>query len=885
MDEEIRQAIRRCARLRRVEQLQPRRAEDYGGKAVGLAALARGGFPVPAAYALSGEACELALQALLGEDATIDALLSRRVSKSELEALREKVRTTPLPNELVRSLRDTFRALSSSGAKTLAVRSSSTLEDGDLTSAAGLFESIIDVRDEAALQDAVRACWASLYTERVLEYASRSRAKRPERVGVVVQALVPAEVAGVAFTANPLTRDRSEIVTNAAYGLGSGVVDGSVSPDTWRIDKDSLEVRECIVGEKASARRWTERGIEEGPVAAEQRVEAALDVAQVKEIAALARRIEEHFRGPRDVEWALFEGRVYVLQARPITTLPAIRKRSPRAAKKRENIVWSNVNVGEALPGVATPLTWSVLSSVSDAGFRRAFGSIGCSVPSDAELVGSFRGRIYLNLSEFTSILTQVPGIRPKLLLSLGGGGEAERLEADLQKQSSRGFLLRLPKTVARYANENRGLSERVNHFEQVFESERTRLLSVDPRVLNEKSLNQMLRDTERLLDHASDVMLTVYGNLLSSAAVLAGLLSVVAPGNTTRTARDLLTGLSDLDSAAPGLRLWHIAESARAQPEAETHLLGAEPEAWTIDDVPDGPTKRALEAFLKAYGHRGAREAELAEARWSEDPALLLVALKAHLRSSSSERPIDREKAQRALRDQIEKNIEQRLLPPARPMFRHLLSFVRRYTRLRERLRGHVIAVLGLMRIVALEVSRRLERNEPEVGDDAAFYLTLDELHAVLQRPHSVATRVRQRKARFERDRSLPNPPDTFVGYPPSSEHLTASDVLEGLAASGGIVEGRARVVRSAKEALSLEPGEILVTAFADVGWAPLFLVASGVVSDLGGPLSHASIVLREYGVPAVVNVKSGTHSIATGDWIRLDGDRGEVRVLERRE
>jgi pyruvate,water dikinase len=564
------------------------------------------------------------------------------------------------------------------------------------------------------------------------------------------------------------------------------------------------------------------------------------------------------------------------------------RAKKPRADLDRARIVWSNVNVGEALPGVATPLTWSVLSNFSDLGFRRAFGAVGCKVPRDAELVGNFRGRIYLNLTEFVSIASQVPGLKPRTLMALGGGGEVERLEAQLASQSSAGFFLRLPVTVTRFVRENYRLTARVEEFERFIEEERERYRAMDLRILAPSALSKTLRDLEQLLDYAGAVMLNCYGNLLMSVVALRVVLDVVARRQSERIERALLTGLADVESAAPGLALWHIAEMARADEPARALILAREPASLRVETLPDGPTRRALENYLAAYGFRGAREAEIATPRWREDPSLLFATLRAQLaRGDTRERPVDVERRQRAIRDAAQAELDRLLPAPARAAVRHLLSLVQRFARLRERLRAHVTEVLGMFREVALDASRRVRAQEPQADDDAAFFLTLEELHAVLAGDvRSVAPLVRQRRQQYERDRALPDPPDTFVGYPPAVQApLPDTNALHGLAASSGRVEGRARVLSSPNDAKDLEAGEILVAPYADVGWSPLFTVAAAVVTDLGGPLSHASVVAREYGVPSVVNVKIGTRVIKNGDLLRVDGDAGTVEILASSE
>ena len=872
--------------LKPVDTLVPRRSTAFGGKARGLAALARGGFPVPRAYALASDAflahCERAVE----RDAQPSVLLGQPMPSPEnLDAYALAVREAPVAPELAEELRECFRTLVRNGARSVAVRSSSTGEDAAEQSAAGLHATVLHVRSEDDVLDAVRECWASFYAVGAQAYL-RKVGIYDAAIGVVIQAMVPADVAGVLFTVNPLTGDAGEVVIDAAYGLGSAIVDGSVSPDTIRVDKASGVPRDRIIGTKAHRRLAREGELVEEPVAEADRERLALNDRQVAALLQLALRMEKVFGGPRDVEWAFRGEELFVLQSRPVTATlqPATKRWQKKKDVDRTGLVWSNVNVGEALPGVATPLTWSILSRFSELGFRRAFGSLGCSVPKDAELVGSFRGRIYLNMTEFMGILTQVPGLRPKMLLALGGGGEVDRLESDLVPQSSMGFLRRLPLTVTRFARENLSMAERIEAFEELFEVERMRLGGVDPRILTAPALAKMLEDVERLLDQSGAIMLTVYGNLLGAAVLLTTALRVVAGDRAEALQRDLLTGIADLDSAAPGIALWHIAEAAREESAAREVLLEGDPSLLRVDDLPEGRTRRSLERFLKAYGHRGTREAEIMEPRWRENPTLLFATLQVHLRREDGPRPIDLERSQRAQRERADSELDRCVPAPLRPAFRHLLGQVKRFMRLRERLRGYVTEVLGFFRIVALDASRRIEIREPDAGSDAAFFLTESELHRALRADLSVALRVRQRRRQYERDLGLPDPPDTFVGHPPPApEPLPTSGALRGLAASSGSATGYARILETPADAADFQPGEILVCGSADVGWAPLFLVAGGVVTDLGGPLSHASIVLREYGVPAVVNVKVGTRRIANGDRITVDADRGEVRILER--
>ena len=871
--------------LKRIESVVPRKASGYGGKARGLAALARAGFPVPAAYAMPGWVGDSFFSSVLEIEDRPSALLNTpHVSDARLRSIAERVREATLPPDVVRSVSDALLAMRDEGALGFAVRSSAMHEDQEGASAAGMHSTLLNLIREDEVLDAIKTCWSSLFRPRVLSYLRTLGDDVPVSVGVVIQVMVPAEISGVLFTVNPLTGDAGEVVINASYGLGSAVVDGRVTPDTYRVDKATGQLRDQIIGGKAHQTVLAPSGgVREVAVDPDRRESPALSEQQLLHLMDLAARVESHFGDARDVEWGISEQQVYVLQARSVVVPSTRNRRGLRRDRPsdRRKLVWSNANVGEALPGVATPFTWSVLSQFSDLGFRRAFGAMGCSVPHDAELVGDFRGRIYINLTEFSSIISQVPWIHPSTLVRLGGGQYATELDVVVAERSSIGFFLRLPQTVSRYARENFRLRARIDEFEAYFSEERRRIHGIDPRLLEPSGLERMLGDVEHLLDETGSIMLTAYANLLTAVLALTGLLRMFPRDDGSGFYRELLSGLQDVASARPGFVLRQIAQQARQEPEVAKCIREAELSDLTVSGLPAGRTRDALRRFLDDYGFRGIREAEIAAPRWSEDPTLMFATLRAHLAGPSDLDERDRD-LQR-LRQDAEEQLKKSVPFPLRPSVTKLLDVVRRFTRMREHLRGHVVEVLGMFRRVALEASRRIEAREPEAGPDAAFFLTLAEVHHVLYDDRErVAIRVQRRRLEHERNEALPEPPSTFVGFPPDGTGVASpSKRLRGLAASRGVAEGRVRILRDPSQLAAFEPGEVLVVAAADTGWAPLFLAASGVVTELGGPLSHAAIILREYAVPAVVNVTNATRLLRDGDLVRLDGDVGTVEIL----
>jgi pyruvate,water dikinase len=400
------------------------------------------------------------------------------------------------------------------------------------------------------------------------------------------------------------------------------------------------------------------------------------------------------------------------------------------------------------------------------------------------------------------------------------------------------------------------------------------------------------MRDIQALLERTGTVMLTSASSTLGSHLMLKMMLERVAPLDAERMAQSLTGGIRDIESARPGVGIMHVAALARREPDAAAAI---EQESTVgLDAIPEGPTRRALQSFLDLYGDRAVREAELSTPRWKEDARPVLRMLRAALRTDAQQVEGSLARAKAHADDEMTRLVP-RLNVLQQTMVRHLVARAQRSARLRERMRAWVTRVLGMLREAALDADRRLLRRDPELDADwrrlvevdsplaavrSVFFLTIDEVVGALRASRAdLVPLVRSRRAELARDQARPDPPATFVGSPPPVVLPPwGGDVLRGLSASAGVVEGRARVLMREDEMDALLPGEILVVHTTDVGWTPLFLVAAGVVTELGGPLSHAAVVAREFGVPSVVNVPGATRAIRTGDVLRVDGDRGVV-------
>ncbi|HEY8041761.1 MAG TPA: PEP/pyruvate-binding domain-containing protein [Polyangiaceae bacterium] len=878
-----------------LEALANRRGGDdprvAGGKGARLAWLVRHGFDVPDAVVVPAEAFEHAIRELPPgcEPRALLRAAAGRAGYARAAEARQQIQEGPLPKGLAEELRALWEEVGPRSPWGLAVRSSATCEDGALLSMAGLAESVLGVRGADALGAAVRRVWASIASGRALAYLA-AHGVRDVGMAVVIQRMVQASAAGVMFTRTPDGRSRGaadERIVNVGFGLGAPVVDGVTTPDVLRVDPRGRLVG-SLVAHKARAMVVGAHGVEEIEVPEPDK--PALARERIVELAEIAARLEKLEPGAWDVEFACDAERTWLVQARPATG-----QGFPEGGDAET--VWSNINVGEALPGVATPFTWSIAGAFSEAGFRRAFAALGCRVPRNARLVGNVHGRFYLNLTQFMRIAAQVPFLDPRTLVELGGGWGGDELAVQVQGVSRRGFYARLPLTASRLLREQLKLDDDVKDFEAFAEKEWRAQSALDLAILPDEGVARRLRDIQSLLERTGTVMLTSASSMLGSHLALKMMLERVAPLDAERLAQSLTGGIRDVESARPGVGIMHVAALARREPDARAAI---ERESTVgLDAIPEGATRRALLSYFELYGERAVREAELSTPRWKEDPRPVLRMLRAALRTDA--RQVEGSLARaRTHSDGEMARLVPKLNVVEQTILRHLVARAQRSARLRERMRGWVTRVLGMLREAALDADRRLLRRDPELEAEwrklvasgsplasvrSVFFLTIDEVVGALRAPRADLTPlVASRRGELARDQARPDPPATFVGSPPPVVLPPwDAEVLRGLPASAGVVEGPARVILREDAMDELQPGEILVVHTTDVGWTPLFLVAAGVVTELGGPLSHAAIVAREFGVPSVVNVVGATRAIRTGDVLRVDGDRGVVERVRR--
>ncbi|MGW3344560.1 PEP/pyruvate-binding domain-containing protein [Nonomuraea rubra] len=811
-----------------------------GGKGASLARMAGAGLPVPGGFHVTTEAYRAFVAGF--HDEILRAAAEDPARIPPLFAAHD------VPGELAEEIRRAYAALGDDVP--VAVRSSATAEDLPGMSFAGQQDTYLNIRGDALL-DAVRRCWASLWNPRAIAYRDQNGVPHDDvALAVVVQELVDADAAGIMFTADPVTGARDETVINASWGLGEAVVGGQVTPDT--ITVSGGRVTASRTGDKAVMTVRADGGTEERPVPDELRGAPVLDDAQALELAALGARVQHLYGTPMDVEWTRRAGTFAIVQARPITGL------KPRLEEWNDSLkgdyLWTGGNLGEAIPDVMTPLTWS---------FVRRFieEAMSASTLPGFDLVGNIGGRFYMNLSILHSIAAAM-GMKSRLgVIEQVFGRMPPGLEVPLVPVS-RWRLIRAAVPMA--IRLRRRVARHLRHMPEFLAGSPRRCEELRARVAATGSGAELAELWEREIGPH----LVTSSQLLEAAGRQGGATLVYTRDRLRRMMGDvdaeaMLTGVNtdgELASMGPVMGLSRLARGEITREE-----------------------------FARRYGHRGPHEFEVSIPRPGEDPAWIDAQL-AGLRDMRADTEALLERQGKA-REQAWARFARRY-PGKEARMRDRVRRWNAVVRDRETARSENIRAFWVLRAFAVRAGELTG-----AGDDV-FFLYLPELLALLRGDRSPLERVPVRRATYERYAALPPYPALIVGrfdperwaadparradlYDARGASAPVSDTVTGFPGAPGVVEGTARVLSGPEDGERLKPGEILVTTLTNVGWTPMFPRAAAVVTDMGAPLSHASIVARELGIPAVVGTGNATMRVRDGDRIRVDGERGTVELL----
>ncbi|MFC9493851.1 rifamycin-inactivating phosphotransferase [Streptomyces sp. NPDC056982] len=852
-----------------------------GGKGAHLGGLSRiEGIRVPDGFCVTTDA----FRRIIAEAPSIDDQLDElsRLNPDDREAIRTlsaQIRRTveglAIPGDLAAAITHALARLGEQAA--YAVRSSATAEDLPTASFAGQQDTYLNVVGPTAILQHVSRCWASLFTERAVTYRQRNGIDhRTVHMAVVVQQMVFPYASGILFTADPVTGNRKIATVDAGFGLGEALVSGLVNPDVFKV-RDGEVLDKAIAAKQRAVHALPAGGTQEVAVESQRQGQPALTDTQAVRLVQLGRRIEAHFGRPQDIEWCLVDDGFQIVQSRPITTLFPI----PESGDQ-ENHVYVSVGHGQMMTDPMKPLGFSMWQLTAMVPMHEA------------------GGRLFVDVTRRLAS----PASRAGLLEAMGKGDPLIRhaLETVLDRD---GFVPSLPDAGpgGRPAGGPGGRPA----------GSAPAPIETDPAVVAELiersrvSIAALERDIRTktgpalfdFLLEAFEEHKRVLSDPLSIQAIMAGMEATwwlndkLQEWLGEKNVADTLTlSAPDNITSEMGLALLDVADVIRPQPEVVAFLQGVDG-----DDFLDELAKRAggteardaIEAYLDRYGMRCVGEIDITRPRWRERPSTLVPVILDNVRNfepGAAERRFEqgRQKAQKKEQDVLTRL---RTLPDGdrkADEVKKMIDRVRTFIGYREYPKYGIISRYFVYKQALLAEAERLVQADVLSEKEDVFYLTFQELHDAARSHQMDDQLIHRRKEAFRSYHAL-TPPRVLTS---DGEALTGAyrrdDVpagaLIGVPVSAGTIEGRARVILDMAEA-DLEAGDILVTAFTDPSWSPLFVGIAGLVTEVGGLMTHGAVIAREYGLPAVVGVEHATRLIRDGQRIRVHGTDGYVEIL----
>lgn len=871
--------------------------QEAGGKGANLGEMVQAGLPIPPGYCITSEAyryfvSQSGIDNLLIQLANKDlikmddiAAISQEITKCMLE--------TPVPEELEKEIIRAYTEIIGDGML-VAVRSSATAEDLPEASFAGQQESYLNVSVHE-LMNRVKQCWASLWTERAIHYRINTGYDHQSvLLAVVVQQMVDSEVSGVAFSVNPINSNQDEMIIEAVWGLGEGIVSGQVTPDHYIINKknDAIIGYEISDKEKMVVRSQNGLGTVFVSVADSQRLKSTLTSKEILELARLVKKIEGHYGSPQDIEWALAVNRFYILQSRPITTIIKslnevnIQETETEFFNFDPELEWTNLGgIRERYNEPLSVLGWSIIEPCQTEGglfVYRAFTKK--ELPSEI-FVANIYGYLYLNFSS-------LKGLQPLKMLETYFNDENR--EQFMPKRTRFEELLLLARSY-------KGGNELIKSLDKEF-------YNTLPNYLNEldrlKAIDVKTLDTFELLNFIKDnlsLAKSYFRYQTSSMTVAEGLYNMLISlmkkwlgDEDLSLSSKLVSGLPHNLTVQTNNEIWKLTEAIEASPNLRKELEETNIPNFLsrLASSPEGRLfKTKLTDFLSKYGHLNVNM-DIAQDFWWEKPEIVLSMVKGSLTANKRTNPVEREKQKQKEREETELFVRHNLNILQRLIFNKTLKVTQAYMLLRDNRHFYVTMPFSLIKKGVRTLAESLLTQKYLVNEEDIYYLTLDEVEGLL---HGKMTwdkghqKINQRKAAPKV--SLDELPSLFKGWPTSNKgnhnNLTKPAellndrkgvLLKGVAGSPGLVHGRVKIVYSPLDFSQFQSGDILVAVNTDPAWTPLFSIASGVVTDYGGLLSHGAIVAREYGIPAVLGVKNATKILKDGQKITVDGNKGVV-------
>ena len=885
--------------------------ENSGGKGLHLVEMTAAGFPVPPGFIISTKAYK---DFVLGNglEKIIRAAFtsSKFPTVAELEIISRKIRSAFEKGEMSLAFqKEVLEAYDALVASSVAVRSSATAEDLPDMSFAGQQDTHLNITSQEQLLKRVIDCWSSLWTARAIGYRLRQGVGQEDiALAVVVQQMVQSEVSGVLFTANPLTGSRVECVIDATFGLGEALVSGLVEPDHYVVDIHKKRIVSKQLGSKTLSIRSSEKGgVKRAKESAQEK--QALSDEQIMQLSGMGARVQAAFGGPQDIEWAFSDGKLYLLQTRSITSLFPLPENLP--VEPLKTLV--SFAAVQGLVDPLTPIGQSALKGI----FALGSGLFGVKTSEQTQTVLFSAGeRLWVN---FTPIIRNTFGrktipyifemVEPTVKRAV------DQLLDDPQLQpTKKGISFRALAQMAMFFLPVAG-----NVFLNILSPAKRRRLIVE----TGESVLKVMTDRAALIEGDRCQKLSQQVDLLPAIArrylgrafrlFVSGVASGVVSWNVLRMLikkadgeigsrwsgliLEVTRGMPNNPTTEMDLRLWEMARAIRQDTDSAKVIGSATPDQlsrqYMSGSLP-GVVSDEVSSFLGRYGGRGLCEIDLGRTRWAEDPTHVFEMLVNFLKIENEKSAPDvvfargRVAAEDAIAQLVE-HIRQGKRGFIRSrQARFFAGRVRQLMGLRENPKFFAVRMMWVIHRELFKTGQEFVAADELDKPDDLFFLTFPELKALASKePQDWRGLIAQRRSLFAREQQRRQLPRLLLSdgrafYEGMAEQKGRGDkTVMGSPVSPGVVEGKVRVVRDPSHA-KLEPGEILVCPGTDPSWTPLFLVAGGLIMEVGGMMTHGAVVAREYGIPAAVGVTEATTRLKTGMKVRLNGSTGEITLLD---
>ena len=860
-----------------------------GGKGANLGELSKiEEIHVPDGFCISTEA----YKRIMGETPSINKLLDQlsllkakeRDKISELGAeIRRVIAGIAIPADIHKEITGFLSRLGEKDA--YAVRSSATAEDLPTASFAGQQDTYLNIIGKKAILKQISKCWASLFTERAVIYRLQNGFDhRKVSLSVVIQKMIFPQAAGVLFTADPVTSNRKELSIDASFGLGEALVAGLVNPDSYQVRNGKI-IDKKIASKKLAIYAVKDGGTQEQEIEPERQNRQALTDEQILQLERIGRKIEEHFGCPQDIEWCLADDLFYVVQSRPITTLypiPDAPDGGNNAGFDQENHVYVSVGHQQMMTDPMKPLGLSLWQLTAGRPMYKAGGRLFVDVAQD--LASPARRHLLVNV-----LGNSDPLIKGALTTILERGNFIQSSPDESQEEGPAKSNQAPPPPNYQALNEYDPAI-----VADLIQRSQTALEALKQNIQTKSGLDLLdfiLEDVQQLKKSLSDPQ--SFGVIMTGMNAAAWINQNIEKWLGEKNVADTLTqSVPNNVTSEMGLALLDVADVIRPYPEVINYLQQAKDDHFLDELVKfDGGQEAhdAIDAFLRKYGMRCAGEIDITRTRWSEKPSTLVPLILTNIRNF--EPNASKQKFEQGRQEALKK--EQALLDRLKQLAdgeqkaaetKRMIGLIRNFAGYREYPKYGIVSRYFVYKQALLKEAERLVQANVLHEKEDIYYLTFEELREAVHTNNLDYQVISSRKDEYKLYEKL-TPPRVITSEGEiitgeyKRENLPAG-ALVGLPVSSGVIEGRARVILNMEEA-DLEDGDILVTSFTDPSWTPLFIAIKGLVTEVGGLMTHGAVIAREYGLPAVVGVENATKLIKDGQRIRLHGTEGYVEIL----